>query len=59
MLSSDMLHQYGVVQILGTGTALSRNQPLQNQIAIQYSNIPFRTVEEGDAAFGAALAALS
>ena len=59
MLSSETLRQYGVLQIVGTGSALNRNLLLQRQIAAQYSNIPFHTVQEGDAAYGAALAALN
>ncbi len=59
MMSTTLLEQYGVTQLVGTGSALSRNQPLQQQVALQYKNIPFKTVQEGDASYGAALAALN
>lgn len=59
MMPASTLQQYGVVQLLGTGSALSRNQPLQEQVTIQYESIPFKTVQEGDASYGAALAALN
>ncbi len=59
MMSTSTLQQYGVTQLVGTGSAISRNQPLQEQVAAQYANIPFKTVQEGDASYGAALAALN
>ncbi|KAI9564353.1 hypothetical protein GHT06_008091 [Daphnia sinensis] len=59
MMSTTLLEQYGVTQLVGTGSALSRNQPLQQQVAAQYKNIPFKTVQEGDASYGAALATLA
>jgi hypothetical protein len=42
MMSTTLLEQYGVTQLVGTGSALSRNQPLQQQVAAQYKNIPFK-----------------
>lgn len=59
MMSANTLQQYGVIQLVGTGSAINRNQPLQEQVAAQYANIPFKTVQDSDASFGAALAALN
>ena len=59
MMSTETLLQYGVSQLVGTGSALSRNKPLQEQVASQYGKIPFKTVQDGDASYGAALAALN
>lgn len=56
MMPARTLQQYGVTQLVGTGSALSRNKPLQEQVTIQYGTIPFKTVQEGDASYGAALA---
>lgn len=57
-MSTETLLQYGVRQLVGTGSALNRNHPLQEQVANQYGEIPFKTVQDGDASYGAALAAL-
>lgn len=32
MMPSEMLQQYGVTQLVGTGSAINRNQPLQDQV---------------------------
>ena len=58
MMPGEQLEEYGVTQLVGTGSALSRNQPLQEQVAAHYRNIPFKTVADGDAAYGAARAAM-
>ena len=59
MMPNSTLLQYGVTQLVGTGSALHRNSPLQEQVAKRYESIPFKTVQEGDASHGAALAALN
>ena len=60
MMPGEQLEQYGVTQLVGTGSALSRNQPLQDQVVTAYRNIPFKTVADADAdaAYGAARAAM-
>lgn len=58
-MSTETLLEYGVSQLVGTGAALRRNHPLQEQVANQYAKIPFKNVQDGDASYGAALAALT
>ena len=55
MLPVEKLGECGVEHILGTGSALSRNVVLRDEIAWQYKTISFEMSKEGNAAFGAAL----
>lgn len=58
MMSREFLQLYGVQRIVGTGSALIRNQVLQKQVELVFG-LPLVLSENTDASTGAALALIA
>ncbi|XP_044586577.1 sedoheptulokinase-like isoform X1 [Cotesia glomerata] len=58
MMSQDLLKAKGIKRIVGNGSGLVRNPVLQKEVTNWYK-LPLELGQSGDAAFGAALAALA
>lgn len=58
MMSREFLHFHGMQRIVGTGSALIRNQVLQKQVE-QVFGLPLVLSENADASTGAALAVIA
>ena len=57
MMPKEFLHLHGVQRIVGTGSALIRNQVLQKQVE-QVFGLPLVMSDNSEESFGAAMAAI-
>ena len=58
MMSKEFLQSHGIQRIVGTGSALMKNQVLQKQVE-QVFGLPLVLIDSSEASVGAALAVIS
>lgn len=58
MMSQDLLKEKGIKRIVGNGSGLVRNPVLQKEV-LHWYKLPLELGQSGDAALGAALAAVT